>query len=135
MGGTKALYLVCTLSPGKDVASSARQGDDCLLHYAGLHTTARQTLDVLRSGWERGRGGLPGLYVESGKDVARSGGKGDDRLLHHAGLLNPPDKHPVVHVQLVLLQEALARRIPGLHLSQINVFLFKTKIKGVFSDI
>jgi hypothetical protein len=56
------------------------------------------------------------LNVEPGKDVARSSGEGDDCLLHYAGLLNPPDKHPVVHVQLVLLQEALARRISGLHL-------------------
>jgi hypothetical protein len=107
--GVEEGYLVCTLSPEKTLPAPQ---------------PARQTLDVLHSGWERGRGWLPGLYVEPGKDVARSGGKGDDCLLHYPGLLNPPDKHPVVHVQLVLFQEALARRIPGLHLTQNNTFLF-----------
>jgi hypothetical protein len=112
--GVEEGYLVCTLSLGKTLPGVAK-GDHCLLHYPGLlnppdkhpvvqvqlvllqealaRQLARQTLDVLRSGWERGRGGLPGLYFEPGKDIARSGGKGDNCLLHHAGLLNPPYKH------------------------------------------
>jgi len=84
-----------------------------------------------------GRGGgwtVPGLYIESWKDIAGCGGERDDGLLHHAGLLAPPHEHPVVHVQLVLLQEALARRVPGLHLSQKQIVSYIISQKSNFSS-
>ena len=59
---------------------------------------------------------LPCLKIKTGEHVARCGREGEYGLLDHSGLLRVPDKHPVVHVETVLLQVALASRVPGLHL-------------------
>ena len=57
---------------------------------------------------------LLALDIEAREDVARGGGDGDHHLLRHPPLLQVPDKHPVVNIELVLLQEALGGGVLGL---------------------